>query len=89
MRIDVGVHGLGIELDDIVEDSRWDMTYLGMQVLIEGLALAAFASLPLAASAEGEGRSTMVQGKLAGSGGAPRIEEIDEHRLCGPQRSTR
>ncbi len=29
-------------LDDIVSDSRWDMTYLGMQVLIEGLALAAF-----------------------------------------------
>ncbi len=29
-------------LDDIVRDSRWDMTYLGMQVLIEGLALAAF-----------------------------------------------
>jgi hypothetical protein len=29
-------------LDDVVTDSRWDMTYLGMQVLIEGLALAAF-----------------------------------------------
>jgi hypothetical protein len=29
-------------LDDVIEDSRWDMTYLGMQVLIEGLALAAF-----------------------------------------------
>jgi hypothetical protein len=29
-------------LDDVVGDSRWDMTYLGMQVLIEGLALAAF-----------------------------------------------
>jgi hypothetical protein len=29
-------------LDDIVEDSRWDMTYLGMQVMVEGLALAAF-----------------------------------------------
>jgi len=29
-------------LDDVVRDSRWDMTYLGMQVLIEGLALAAF-----------------------------------------------
>jgi hypothetical protein len=29
-------------LDDVVSDSRWDMTYLGMQVLIEGLALAAF-----------------------------------------------
>lgn len=29
-------------LDDVVGNSRWDMTYLGMQVLIEGLALAAF-----------------------------------------------
>lgn len=29
-------------LDDVVADSRWDMTYLGMQVMIEGLALAAF-----------------------------------------------
>ncbi len=29
-------------LDDIVRDSRWDVTYLGMQVLVEGLALAAF-----------------------------------------------
>jgi hypothetical protein len=29
-------------LDNVVTDSRWDMTYLGMQVLIEGLALAAF-----------------------------------------------
>jgi hypothetical protein len=29
-------------LDDIIEDSRWDMTYLGMQIMVEGLALAAF-----------------------------------------------
>jgi hypothetical protein len=29
-------------LQDVLSDSRWDMTYLGMQVLIEGLALAAF-----------------------------------------------
>ncbi|MEU2660396.1 ferritin-like domain-containing protein [Streptomyces sp. NPDC007325] len=29
-------------LDDTLRDSRWDMPYLGMQVLIEGLALAAF-----------------------------------------------
>jgi hypothetical protein len=29
-------------LDDIINDSRWDMTYLGMQVMVEGLALAAF-----------------------------------------------
>ncbi|HEY5335131.1 MAG TPA: ferritin-like domain-containing protein [Mycobacteriales bacterium] len=29
-------------LDETLRDSRWDMPYLGMQVLIEGLALAAF-----------------------------------------------
>ncbi|MFE0375851.1 ferritin-like domain-containing protein [Streptomyces inhibens] len=29
-------------LGDTLKDSRWDMPYLGMQVLIEGLALAAF-----------------------------------------------
>ncbi|MEU9185968.1 ferritin-like domain-containing protein [Streptomyces sp. NPDC048484] len=29
-------------LGDTLSDSRWDMPYLGMQVLIEGLALAAF-----------------------------------------------
>ena len=34
---------LGLLLDDILEDSRWDMTYLGMQIMVEGLALAAFA----------------------------------------------
>ena len=33
---------LGLLLDDIVEESRWDMTYLGMQIMVEGLALAAF-----------------------------------------------
>ena len=47
-------------LQDLIEqtlrDSRWDMTYLGMQVVIEGLALASFAQIrdnaqnPLAAS---------------------------------------
>ncbi|MBL1082680.1 ferritin-like domain-containing protein [Streptomyces actinomycinicus] len=46
--------GLKALLNDVIADSRWDMTYLGMQVLIEGLALAAFslirdhASEPLA-----------------------------------------
>jgi hypothetical protein len=30
-------------LNDVVSDSRWDMICLGMQVMIEGLALAAFA----------------------------------------------
>jgi rubrerythrin len=33
---------LGSLLDDIIQDSRWDMTYLGMQIMVEGLALAAF-----------------------------------------------
>jgi hypothetical protein len=33
---------LGLLLDDIVGDRRWDMTYLGMQIMVEGLALAAF-----------------------------------------------
>jgi hypothetical protein len=43
-------------LEQVLRDSRWDMTYLGMQVVIEGLALAAFAGIrdysssPLAAS---------------------------------------
>src|SRR5256884_3104262 len=29
-------------LDQAISDSRWDFTYLAMQVIIEGLALAAF-----------------------------------------------
>jgi hypothetical protein len=33
---------LRLLLDDIIADKRWDMTYLGMQVMVEGLALAAF-----------------------------------------------
>jgi hypothetical protein len=33
---------LRLLLDDIIQDSRWDMTYLGMQIMVEGLALAAF-----------------------------------------------
>lgn len=43
-------------LDNVIQDSRWDMTYLGMQIIIEGLALAAFAGIrdnasnPLAAA---------------------------------------
>ncbi len=32
-------------LEETLRDSRWDMPYLGMQVLIEGLALAAFGIL--------------------------------------------
>jgi hypothetical protein len=29
-------------LDQVIKDPRWDFTYLGMQIMIEGLALAAF-----------------------------------------------
>jgi hypothetical protein len=32
-------------LDDVIQDPRWDMTYLGMQVMIEGVALAAFSMI--------------------------------------------
>jgi len=48
--------GLKALLENTLTDRRWDMTYLGMQILIEGLALAAFqrirdtASNPLAAA---------------------------------------
>jgi hypothetical protein len=34
-------------LDQIISDSRWDMTYLGMQIMVEGLALAAFGFMKL------------------------------------------
>jgi hypothetical protein len=32
-------------LDDTIADTRWDITYLGMQIMVEGLALAAFGFL--------------------------------------------
>ncbi len=32
-------------LDQILRDGRWDMKYLGMQIMVEGLALAAFAMI--------------------------------------------
>jgi hypothetical protein len=32
-------------LDDILRDPRWDIAYLGMQIMVEGLALAAFGLL--------------------------------------------
>lgn len=41
-RYPVNVH-LKKLLDLILKDPRWDMKYLGMQVIVEGLALAAFA----------------------------------------------
>jgi hypothetical protein len=34
-------------LDDIISDPRWDITYLGMQIMVEGLALAAFGMMKL------------------------------------------
>ncbi len=36
------VPSLQLLLDDIIKDSRWDITFLGMQIMVEGLALAAF-----------------------------------------------
>ena len=36
---------LGSLLDNIVADERWDITYLGMQIMVEGLALAAFGAM--------------------------------------------
>lgn len=38
-------HPLQTLVDDALRDSRWDMTYLAMQVVIEGLALAAFGTI--------------------------------------------
>jgi hypothetical protein len=38
---------LPVLLDEIISDSRWDMTYLGMQIMVEGLALAAFGMMRL------------------------------------------
>jgi len=32
-------------LDNILTDSRWDLKYLGMQILVEGLAMAAFSNM--------------------------------------------
>lgn len=40
----INVH-LKTLLDQAITDSRWDFTYLGMQVIIEGLALAAFGTI--------------------------------------------
>ncbi len=34
-------------LTDIISDSRWDVTFLGMQIMVEGLALAAFGMMRL------------------------------------------
>jgi hypothetical protein len=46
--VSYGVHpSLQKLLDDILRDPRWDLTFLGMQILVEGLALAAFGLLRL------------------------------------------
>ena len=37
--------GLEAQITDLIEDSRWDIAYLGMQIVIESLALAAFGSM--------------------------------------------
>jgi hypothetical protein len=37
-------------LDQILSDSRWDMKFLGMQIIVEGLALAAFGTIRDSAS---------------------------------------
>ncbi|HEY8524909.1 MAG TPA: ferritin-like domain-containing protein [Acidimicrobiales bacterium] len=36
---------LAAQIDALISDSRWDIAYLGMQIVIESLALAAFGSL--------------------------------------------
>ncbi len=36
---------LEAQITDLLEDSRWDIAYLGMQIVIESLALAAFGSM--------------------------------------------
>jgi hypothetical protein len=51
--ISYGVHpSLQTLLDDILRDPRWDLTFLGMQILVEGLALAAFGLLRLQMAGE-------------------------------------
>jgi hypothetical protein len=39
---------LQLLIDDIIRDDRWDMTSLGRQIMIEGLALAAFGFMHMA-----------------------------------------
>lgn len=43
---------LQLLLDQIIQDSRWDVTFLGMQILVEGLALAAFGMMRLMMAGE-------------------------------------
>ena len=39
--------GLKLLLDKVLSDPRWDLKFIGMQVIIEGLALAAFTSMQM------------------------------------------
>ncbi|CAG0994063.1 hypothetical protein MYXO_02575 [Myxococcaceae bacterium] len=39
-------------LDQILQDPRWDLTFLGMQIMVEGLALAAFGMMRLMMAGE-------------------------------------
>ena len=41
---------LQLLIDDVIGDPRWDITYMGMQIIIEGLALAAFGFMHMATS---------------------------------------
>jgi hypothetical protein len=51
--VSYGVHpSLQSLLDDILRDRRWDVTFLGMQILVEGLALAAFGLVRLQMTGE-------------------------------------
>ena len=43
---------LRVLLQDILTDTRWDVTYLGMQIMVEGLALAAFGMMRLIMASE-------------------------------------
>src|SRR5690606_26423740 len=36
---------LFVIIDDLMTDARWDIKFLGMQIMIEGLALGAFSTL--------------------------------------------
>jgi len=45
-------HHLHTLLGQIISESRWDMIYLGMQIMVEGLALAAFGLMRFTAARE-------------------------------------
>ena len=66
-------------LADALSDSRWDMPYLGMQVLIEGLALAAFGvHRDIANNAAGHPAARL---RHAGRGPARRVRPAGAARL--------